>query len=63
MNIEIAALTKDSQKEAIDIFNYYVENSFAAYPEQKLPYEFFDHFLKCVKGIQRLLRETNRETY
>jgi len=29
----------------MDIFNFYVEKSFAAYPEQKLPYEFFDTLL------------------
>jgi phosphinothricin acetyltransferase len=54
MNVVIAPLTKDSQKEIIDIFNYYVENSFAAYPEQKLPYEFFDHFLKMCEGYPAL---------
>jgi len=54
MNVKIAPLTKDSQKEIIDIFNYYVENSFAAYPEQKLPYEHFDHFLKMCEGYPAL---------
>jgi phosphinothricin acetyltransferase len=54
MNVKIAPLTKDNQKEIIDIFNYYVENSFAAYPEQKLPYEFFDHFLKMCEGYPAL---------
>ncbi|MDN7025951.1 hypothetical protein FGU65_13835 [Methanoculleus sp. FWC-SCC1] len=29
----------------IDLFNYYVENTFAAYPEQGVPYEFFEIFL------------------
>jgi L-amino acid N-acyltransferase YncA len=28
----------------IDIFNYYIENSFAAYPEQPVPHEFFSMF-------------------
>lgn len=54
MNLSIAPLTRDSQKEIIDIFNYYVENSFAAYPEQKLPYEFFDNFLKMCEGYPAL---------
>ena len=34
----------------IDIFNYYVRNSFAAYPEQEVPYEFFGMFLEIVKN-------------
>ena len=50
MNVKIGPLTKDGQKEIIDIFNYYVENSFAAYPEQKLPYECFYHFLEICEG-------------
>jgi L-amino acid N-acyltransferase YncA len=29
------------QKAVIDIFNHYVVNSFAAYPDQPVPYEFF----------------------
>ena len=46
MDIKIKPLTKEYQKEVIDIFNHYVENSFAAYPENKLPYEFFEKFLQ-----------------
>lgn len=33
------------RESVMDIFNYYIENSFSAYPERKLPYEFFDTFL------------------
>jgi phosphinothricin acetyltransferase len=54
MKIEIVPLIKDNQKEIIDIFNYYVENSFAAYPEQKLPYEYFGHLLKMCEGYPAL---------
>jgi L-amino acid N-acyltransferase YncA len=32
-------------RPVIDLFNHYVEHSFAAYPESPVPYEFFDHFL------------------
>ncbi len=34
------------EKDVMDIFNYYAENGFAAYPEQKLPYSFFHKFLE-----------------
>ena len=34
----------------IDIFNHYVENSFAAYPEGKVPYDFFDLFIRMTEG-------------
>jgi len=57
MDIKIAPLSKDNRKEIIDIFNYYVENSFAAYPEQKVTYDFFDHFLKMCEGFPALIAE------
>lgn len=36
--------------EVIDIFNYYIENSFAAYFENKLPYQFFYKLIEMSKG-------------
>jgi len=50
MNIEFENMTQEYSKEVIDIFNYYVENSYAAYPESKLPYKFFNKFLEMTKG-------------
>ncbi|MBN2734392.1 MAG: N-acetyltransferase [Methanomicrobiaceae archaeon] len=38
-------ISESDRKGVTDIFNYYIENSFAAYPEGKVPYEFFDNFL------------------
>jgi len=32
-----------------DIFNYYIENSFAAYLEMPVPLEFFGTFLRMVE--------------
>jgi len=37
------------QKAVIDLFNHYIEHSFAAYPEHKVPYEFFNMFLGMCK--------------
>jgi len=37
------------RNEVMDIFNYYVDNSFAAYPERKLPEKLFDMFLETAK--------------
>lgn len=37
------------QKSVIDLFNHYIENGFAAYPEHKVPYEFFDMFRSMCK--------------
>jgi phosphinothricin acetyltransferase len=41
---------KESDRNAVvDIFNYFVENSFAAYPDKPIGYEFFD----ILKGMSR----------
>lgn len=36
--------------EVMDIFNHYAEHSFAAYADQRLPYEFFGKFMEMTKG-------------
>ncbi len=50
MAISFEAMTMEHSKDAMDIFNYYIENSFAAYIEQKLPYEFFGKIIEMSKG-------------
>ena len=38
----------ETEREAvIDLFNYYIENSYAAFPEDKVPYGFFNLFLEA----------------
>ncbi len=51
MEYSINPIVTEDRKPIIDIFNYYVENSFAAFPESKLPYEAFDMFLKMSEGL------------
>jgi phosphinothricin acetyltransferase len=51
MNITLVPIRRDDRKSIVDIFNYYVENSFAAFPDEKLPYEFFDGLLKLSAGL------------
>jgi L-amino acid N-acyltransferase YncA len=43
-------LLETDGEAVIDIFNYYVRNTFAAYPEQKVPYEFFGMFIEICKN-------------
>jgi len=50
MNTKLRPTIADDGEQIIDIFNYYVENSFSAYPEQKMPYEFFDVLLNMCQG-------------
>ena len=50
MGYSFSPVSEEDRKDIIDIFNHYVENSFAAYPEIPLPYEAFDMFLQMSQG-------------
>jgi L-amino acid N-acyltransferase YncA len=50
MNLIYEPMIEKYCNEVIDIFNYYVENSFTAYFENKLPYQFFNKFIEMAKG-------------
>ncbi len=50
MQTVLRPLTTDDRPAVIDIFNHYVENSFAAYPQNPVPYDFFDVLLNLCKG-------------
>jgi phosphinothricin acetyltransferase len=43
-------MTEAYGREVMDIINYYIENTFAAYPESRLPYEFYERFLGMTFG-------------
>jgi L-amino acid N-acyltransferase YncA len=49
MQVSFEHLSSEHRKDTIDILNYYIENSFAAYPDQTIPYEFYDKLLEMVK--------------
>jgi phosphinothricin acetyltransferase len=51
MKYSISPISIQDRESIIDIFNYYVENSFAAYPEKKFPYQAFDMFLQMSNGF------------
>jgi len=50
MAVSFEPLSEAHRAQVIDIFNYYIENGFAAYPEQPVPYGFFDFFVTMTKG-------------
>ncbi len=50
MKFNLEPLTPEDRDAVIDIFNYYIEYSFSAYPENIVPYESFDTFLKMTEG-------------
>jgi L-amino acid N-acyltransferase YncA len=51
MEYSIRPITDQDREPVMNIFNYYVENSFAAYPENKLSYQAVDVFLQMAKGL------------
>lgn len=53
----IREMNKEDRISVIDIFNFYIENSFAAYPEVKIPYEFFDEIFLKSEGYPRIVIE------
>ena len=55
MNYTFVPMTKAYRKPVIDIFNYFIENSFAAYPERAVSYDSFDHFLIVSIGFPRVV--------
>jgi phosphinothricin acetyltransferase len=62
MEYELFPLSSSDREKVIDIFNYYVENSFAAYPERKVPYEFFDLFLQSTVGYPTAVAKNKSKT-
>ncbi len=50
MTYEFVRISEAHRNEVMRIFNYYVEHSFAAYPEEPLPDIFFDKVLEMTKG-------------
>ncbi len=55
MDFKLDQVSADDGKQIIDIFNHYVENTFAAYPEAKVPYEFFGFFMNMSQGYPFLV--------
>jgi phosphinothricin acetyltransferase len=48
--VTFSPITEQDRKPVIDLFNYYIGNSFAAYPEQNVPYDFFTLFLEACRN-------------
>lgn len=51
-------MTAKHREPVIDIFNYYIEHSFAAYPEKKMGYDFFDRLLEISRGYPSMVVKT-----
>ncbi len=55
MLLRIEPARDDDGKAIIDIFNHYVENSFAAYPAEPVSHQFFEIFRSMSQGYPFLV--------
>jgi L-amino acid N-acyltransferase YncA len=51
MKTRFGPISGDDREVVIDLLNYYVDNSFAAFPESKVPYEWFDRYMAMSEGL------------
>ena len=61
MNYHFKKLLENDRKDVIDISNYFIENSFAAYPESRVGYEIFDNVLKSTTGYPAITVKTDSQ--
>lgn len=50
MDYILETMSESHRQAVIDIFNYYIQNSYAAYPDQPVEYHFFDRFMEISQG-------------
>jgi L-amino acid N-acyltransferase YncA len=50
MEYKFRKVNEKDAAQVIDIFNYYIENSFAAFPDQALSYDIFGPLLAMTSG-------------
>lgn len=60
-DIKLRGMSPDDRGSVIDIFNHYIENSFAAFPENKVGYEFYDMFLNMTKGYPTVVVTNDKD--
>ena len=63
MKFSIDPILTEDRNTIIDIFNHYVENSYAAFSTDKIPYEAFDNLFKMSNGYPRgAIKDQKRKT-
>jgi L-amino acid N-acyltransferase YncA len=51
MDIQLDPIAAADAQAVIDPFNHYVREGFAAFPEEPLPYPFFDRLMEATRGL------------
>ena len=50
MNISFETMSEKHRIPIMDIYNYYIENSFSAYPDKKFNYDFYNKIIEKIEG-------------
>jgi len=61
MDYSLEPLAASHRQAVIDIFNYFIRHSHAAFPSEPVDYEFFDHFLKMARGYPAVVVRTTAQ--
>jgi len=59
MGYRFESMKPDHRKPVIDIYNHYIEKSWAAYPDEPVGYALFDRFLDMTRGYPSLVVQTD----
>jgi len=59
MNYIIRPMKPEDEREILAIFNYFVDNSFAAYSEQNVGHAYFEKLLNISEGYPFYVAETS----
>jgi phosphinothricin acetyltransferase len=55
MEYQLEDMGEEHREAVIDVYNYFIENTFAAYPEETVEYQFFDYFIGMTKGYPAIV--------
>lgn len=61
MKHRIERMTSEHREAVIDVYNYYVENSYAAYTDETVGYAYFDVFLRMSRGYPAVVVKDETE--
>ena len=55
MSYQFEAMSEKHRRPVIDIFNYYIRSSQAAFPDVPVGHDFYDHFLRMTQGYPAIV--------
>ncbi len=62
LDYQIEPLSNSDRHDVVAIFNYFIESTFAAFPDEPVPDAFFDRLLAMCSGYPALVAKADRKT-